>query len=53
MNKFYGGGQKEMCDSENKDETYLGNYQHNQMLKVSDIQCMQFKEGDNWSILSR
>ena len=38
MNKFFGGGQNEMRNSEIKNHTYLGPFHHDSMLQVGQMQ---------------
>mmetsp|Transcript_20238 Transcript_20238/g.30376 ORF Transcript_20238/g.30376 Transcript_20238/m.30376 type:complete len:108 (-) Transcript_20238:16-339(-) len=44
MNKMYGGNGTKMRDTTIKNATYLG--PHSPKLQIGDIQCMQFKDGD-------
>ena len=47
ISKYFGGKQPSMRDSVIKDESYLGPYQHENKLKVGDIQSMTWTDGDN------
>lgn len=46
MNKGYGGEQSVMRNSQIKDDTYLGIFNHPDKLKVGDTQSMQYQLGD-------
>ena len=46
MNKGYGGGQNEMRSSTIIDNAYLGEFNHEEKLKVGDIQFMQYQDDD-------
>ena len=46
MNKFFGGEQNEMRESEIKNNSYLGPFEHPQKLKVGDTQRMQYNQDD-------
>ena len=47
MNKYYGGKQPKMRKTEIKNNSYLGNYDHPEKLKVGQKQAMVFLPGDS------
>ena len=47
MNKLFGGKQGKMRDTKIENQTYLGQYNHLQKLKIGKTQSMIFKESDS------
>ena len=46
MNKYFGGEQNEMRNSNIKNASYLGPFEHPQKLKVGNTQSMQYGPND-------
>ena len=47
MNKFFGGSQNIMRNSEIKNSSFLGEFHHDNCLKIGDVQSMQYAESDS------